>query len=38
MMGSGIPLFDGFGAVRRGEILEHTPYPNGFVLARYRLL
>jgi dihydrofolate reductase len=38
VIGKGIPLFDGVAATRPAELLEHRPYSNGFVLARYRLL
>jgi dihydrofolate reductase len=38
VIGRGIPLFDGPATNRRAELLEHRPYSNGFVLARYRLL
>lgn len=37
VIGRGIPLFEGVETLRRADPLEHTPYPNGFVLARYRL-
>ncbi len=35
LIGQGIPLFGGAIAPRRLRLTEHTPYPNGFVLARY---
>jgi dihydrofolate reductase len=38
VIGKGIPLFDGLPMTRSAEMLEHTAYANGFVLARYRLL
>jgi dihydrofolate reductase len=38
VIGAGIPLFAGPAGTRSAEMLEHRPYPNGFVLARYRLL
>lgn len=37
VIGRGIPLFEGAETLRRATPLEHTPYPNGFVLARYSL-
>ena len=35
VIGSGIPLFDGFTGTLPAKLVEHKAYSNGFVLARY---
>lgn len=37
LIGSGIPLFDGFAGTHAATLMEHKVYSNGFVLARYVL-
>jgi dihydrofolate reductase len=35
LIGTGIPLFEGFEGTVPATLIEHTAYANGFVLARY---
>jgi dihydrofolate reductase len=37
LIGQGIPLFQAPTGVLAAKLIEHTAYPNGFVLARYSL-
>ena len=37
VIGTGIPLFDGFERVVPAALIEHKVYANGFVLAQYNL-
>lgn len=37
VLGEGLPLFDHLSTPLRTTLLEHNTYPNGFVLARYRV-
>ena len=37
VLGEGLPLFDHLSTPLRTTLVEHSTYPNGFVLARYRV-